>query len=545
MARRGLIEFAASTVVIVILTMAVTWPQVQHLSTQIAAHDDAMFSIWRLSWVAHALGTDPAHIFDGNIFHPVRQTLTFSDAMLLEGVIAAPFFWAGVSPVLIYNLLLLGGIAASGVAMFILARSLTGAWGPALVAAAIFTLAPYRIEHFTHLELQWAMWIPLTFWAIHRTIRDEDWRFGVLTGIFLWLQALSCVYYGLFLTVACVVLIMLLLAADPGRAVRALPMLALGAFAALALTMPYALPYVRTARTMSRSATEVAIYSATLWNYLASPAQSAFWWWTGDRFGGAEHSLFPGVVSLVLACAAVGFQPRKMVAVYVGLTVVLVELSLGLNGQLYSWLFRSVDALHGFRAPSRFGLLACATIALLAGFGARAIQVRAANASRSAAAIAWATLTILIASDYATRGMLLVEPPYRSASTASVYEAIQSLGRSPVVELPLPLLEALPGHDATYMLWSTAHWYPLVNGNSGYYPAAFGDTVTRMATFPDDRSMAHLASLGVRYVIVHRVFYDRGQYDSLVERMAGRQDLLQQGTYNDPLGECQLFTMNP
>ncbi len=50
--------------------------------------------------------------------------------------------------------------------MFVLARHLIGAMAPALVAAAIFTMAPYRIEHFMHLELQWTMWMPLTLLGV-------------------------------------------------------------------------------------------------------------------------------------------------------------------------------------------------------------------------------------------------------------------------------------------------------------------------------------------------------------------------------------------
>ena len=104
-------------------------------------------------------------------------------------------------------MLLLTGFAGSGIAMFVLARHVTGATGPALVAAAVFTLAPYRIEHVMHLELQWAMWVPLTFWALHRAIDDRSWRFGVLAGL-------------VFLAADPVVRVLRRLSGDPARRVR-------------------------------------------------------------------------------------------------------------------------------------------------------------------------------------------------------------------------------------------------------------------------------------------------------------------------------------
>src|ERR1700722_18646116 len=212
------LAFGAPCLIIVSLTAVVTWPQCLYMGARVVAHEDPLFSIWRLAWVAHALATAPRHLLDGNIFYPVRNTLTFSDEMIVEGLLAAPLFWLGVSPVLIYTILLLGGIAAAGVAMFVLSRHVLGgddaAVIPAVVSAAIFTMAPYRIEHFMHLELQWAMWVPLTLWAIHRAIEGRSWRYGMLGGLFLWLQILSSVYYGVFLAATAAVFVLLLLVAS-------------------------------------------------------------------------------------------------------------------------------------------------------------------------------------------------------------------------------------------------------------------------------------------------------------------------------------------
>src|SRR5947208_6420155 len=203
---------------LVLLTLAGTWPQGLYLRSQVAAHHDPRFSMWRLAWIAHALRTDPRHLFDANIFYPETRTLAYSDATLLEGAIAAPMLWAGVAPILVYNVLLLGGIAASGFGMFVVARYLTFSSGAALVSAVVFMLAPYRFEHYMHLELQWAMWMPLAFWAVHRAVDEESWKFGALAGVFVWLQTLSCVYYGFFLALMVAALAMLLLASDTRRA---------------------------------------------------------------------------------------------------------------------------------------------------------------------------------------------------------------------------------------------------------------------------------------------------------------------------------------
>ena len=92
--------------------------------------------------------------------------------------------------------MLLDAIAGSGAAMFALVRYLTGSRGAGLIAGIVFSFAPYRFDHFMHMELQWAMWTPLAFLALHRAYDTGRWRYGIATGACVALQMLSSIYYG-------------------------------------------------------------------------------------------------------------------------------------------------------------------------------------------------------------------------------------------------------------------------------------------------------------------------------------------------------------
>jgi hypothetical protein len=523
-------------------TAWVTWPQALHLATAGAQHQDTYFSMWRLAWVAHGLTSQPFALFDTNIFHPFRGTLAYSDAMLLQGVLAAPFFWAGLPPLLVYNIMLFAGFAGSGVGMFVLARRLTGAAGPALVAAGVFTMAPYRIEHFMHLELQWAMWIPLTFWAIHRSIEERSAKFGALAGLFLWLQVVSCVYYGVFLALTLAVFVPLVLLVSGRIGWTAIGSLVLAASVAILLTIPYAWPYVRNAQTLGpRDLNEVALYSATPVNYLASPPQGLLWGWT-SRWGSPERSLFPGLAATLLALLALGHKPRRLVFVYAVVGLWAFELSLGSHGRLYEWIAEQVSILGGLRAPARFSIVAVCAIAALAGFGAEVARRRwGGGGTRRAAALTAALLAVLMV-DYANTGMEIGpihDGPY------DVYTIIRNAGPGVVVELPTARSNALPGDDYLYAFWSHSHWRPLVNGYSGYYPPHYIQTIEMMERFPDDRSIERLKNLGVRFVVVHVALYPPERLSALLLRLAGRSDVTYQGTFRDPLGKAVLFTIAP
>ncbi len=106
-------RFAAILVLFTALTVVMTWPQARDVATHASDHWDVNFNMWRLAWFAHALASAPSTIFDGNIFYPEPNVLTFSDAMVVEGLVAAPLLWAGVCPVFVHNALLFGAVIVS------------------------------------------------------------------------------------------------------------------------------------------------------------------------------------------------------------------------------------------------------------------------------------------------------------------------------------------------------------------------------------------------------------------------------------------------
>ena len=458
--------------------------------------------------------------------------------MLLQGIVAAPFIWAGVPPTLVYNVLLLTGFAGSGLGMFVLARYLTGSTGPALVAAAAFTMAPYRIEHTMHLELQWAMWIPLTLWALHRTIDEASWRFGALAGLFFWLQVVSCVYYGVFLAMLLCVIVPLLLIVWGRRSTRALPALLVSAMVATVLVLPYAWPYVEAARTLgARDLGDVARYSARPANYLAATSASWIWGWTADRWGGTELRLFPGLTVILLAATSVIHRSKRWVVIYAVATVVAITLSCGVNNGVYRWLFDRMTLLQGLRSPARFGILASCSLAALAGLGAHAL----AEGRRPWRGAVIPALLALLAIESINRPQQLSADQLMRPST--IYKVIRSAGPGVVVELPLPDLDHLPGWDPYYTLWSQQHWHPLVNGYSGYYPRDYVLTMGRMMSFPDEGSMARLRAHHVRYIVVHKAFYTPEEYTRILLRIASRSDIRPWGTYQDVLDDAVLFVL--
>ena len=96
-------------------------------------------------------------------------------------------------------------------------------------------------------------------------------------------------------------------------------------------------------------------------------------------------------------------------------------------------------------------------------------------------------------------------------------------GRDAVVHLPMLDvygLERRPAfHESIYMVYSTLHWKPLVNGYAGIEPRRYVQLRELLRSFPSPESLAALRAAGARYVVVHRKGYGPNQWERLQQRM--------------------------
>jgi hypothetical protein len=498
-----------------ILAVALTWPQAQHLDS-VPDLGDPLFSIWRIAWVSHQIVRDPLRLFHGNMFYPEPLTLTYSDSVLIPALMSAPFFWVGVHPVLIYNLLLLSAFVFSGVAMFLFVRALTGRNDAAAIAGALFALYPYRYEHYPHLELQMTMWMPLCLWALHRTIARGKLRDGLATGLAFALQLMSSLYYGLFLTLYLIPVGGALWLAR-GRPRRPLRALAAGALLAALLSSPVIYAYTANkAMVGDRGAPAIQFYSAEGPDYLKPHFRSLLYGrWSDD--GRPERQLFPRVTPVVLAGVAL-WPPLSVVRIAYALALIVsLDGSFGLNGGYYHLLYDYVGPYRALRAPARFSMLVGMTLSLLAGYGAARIFDR------------WPRRRPMLTA--AMLGLIIIEAMPRMPlervwrTPPPIYTSLAGEPSAVLAEFPMPTAPVAYVIDTRYLYFSTFHWRPIVNGNSGYFPKSYEELIKHELDFPSDSAIDYLRTRGVDYVAVHGAFMEPQRYQHIVAALDARIDM--------------------
>jgi hypothetical protein len=182
---------------------------------------------------------------------------------------------------------------------------------------------------------------------------------------------------------------------------------------------------------------------------------------------------------------------------------------LSFGGKLpgYGLLFRYVPLLQAIRAPVRFGYLAVLAVAMLAGFGAADLRRRLPpRVWRPLAAVALVLAVI----------EPLAAPLYLSPFTgiSAIYERVAAEPGAVIVELPFPDSRAV-FHNAVFMLNSTRHWKPMLNGYSGFVPGSYHDHFAAIDRFPAPDTVVALQALGVTHLFVHLDGYGSGMLDDL------------------------------
>jgi hypothetical protein len=453
---------------------------------------DPLFSAWRIARFAHQLTHDPRHLFDGNTFYPLPLTLTYSDATVLESLLGTPFIVAGVDPLVVANALTLLAFPANGLAFFYAAWRLTGDPRAALVAGLVGAWYPFHAEHYSHIELQWSMFVPLAIVTMMRMLAAPGWRTGLLFGASVAAQCLASMYIGVMLVSFLVPFAAVIALAWQVRPSRTLLRAGAGAAAVLLpAAMALGVPFLASRAARGDRATfEVSEGSALPSDYGKAHIRLVTYQGQGGRGHHPERELFPGTTPLALA--AIGLVPPlsggAIATIVAG--AITFDWSLGLKGLTYDDLYKRSAIYRGMRVPARFSVVVGAALALLAGYGARRVlQVVRTDGLRTTLCVAMAAI-VLVDLHLDPR---LVRYPHR---IPEIYQQVT----------PSMVLAELPRlHDVDYMYFSTSHWAHLLSGYTGFVP--FQEQVERgLNRFPAPDGIAALREQGATHLTYNCAF---------------------------------------
>jgi hypothetical protein len=191
-----------------------------------------------------------------------------------------------------------------------------------------------------------------------------------------------------------------------------------------------------------------------------------------------QDTLFPGLAVLVCGVIGLASAPRRYRLLAVAASAVAIVFSLGPETAAYRFLHEHLVFVRGVRALSRFSLVPVLALSVMAGF---------------ALARRWRLAWLVFA-------LFLVESsnvPIRYAPAPAPSDAAQWLAGRPGAVVVVPLGEG----DTAAMLDGTAHWRPLVNGDSGFMPRPYTREMELLLAPAGEEALRLLRAVEVRHVV--------------------------------------------
>ncbi|MEO8499706.1 MAG: hypothetical protein ABI565_02235 [Vicinamibacteria bacterium] len=509
-----------------VLTVLMTWPLATRLHL-IEAGDSSYFA-WVMAWTSRALLHDPLNLPQANTLYPLRYALFLDEPIVATSILSLPLRLLTSDPIVTLNLVRLLTFFLSALGVRALALSLGLSPLAAFAAGALFSFSSNRVSTPAHLSVLGTQFLPLYFLFLHRWTRDGSAKASALCGLFFGLSAWACGYHALL--AAAILPIPIFILIDKGRVLRTAPV---GIAVALALLLPLqwlhrqALAPLHYERTQS----ETAFFSAPLEGLFSTSAANRVWGAATENLRSiVEGDLFQGLTVLGLALLALLAAKkeagnRRLILGYAALAACAWLVALGPEIRLFgrpllpgpfSWL-REFEVFRMIRVPARASVFLVLGLSMLAGFGLDRVRRKGLQLALVGCALLEALVAPLnvVAADRCIDAR--EKPP-------AIYTWLQAQpGEAAVVELPIlendGLFQRPRFDDSVYLLRSTLHWKPLVNGYAGTEPSAYARVREAMKEFPSTESLDLLRSMNVRLVLVHLRGFGPNRRRALEERL--------------------------
>ncbi|MFN8058940.1 MAG: hypothetical protein U0Q12_07225 [Vicinamibacterales bacterium] len=508
---------------------------------------DPRLNAWILAWANRFMSGHVSSLFDSNIFFPATGTLAYSEHLFGIALFSLPFNLLTHNPILSYNVIWWISYPLTASSVHSMGRSFLTSDVSCVFFSTLFTFGFFRMLHgHGHLQLLWVFWLPLGLLATDSWFKEPSLKTTIALTICLVMQILSSWYLGVFAILAVALsltvhgVVELLHNGTEARStliaarIRHLIAYLVPACAISALViLPFARPYYGVLETVPD---EPHRFAARLLDYVTVPSDT----WVGmilQRAGYrslpwsfGETTVFQGFITLALA--AIGLysvavrgstRARQAASFLLLLSTTACLLSLGPRSPRSAWplwpfdVFASMPGMQFFRTPARFAMLVSFGLAGLAGLGAESVARMIGPRKRWAL---FALLALGLSESYLWRFPL--GHPERQA-IPRIYAYLAKLKPGPAVSLPSHRGTDQWWREADYQLYSTIHWYPIVNGYSRSEPPDHYWITGHMMAFPGPNSARTMRRLGVRYVIVHSDRYpDRGA--AVLEEAAHTED---------------------
>ncbi|MFH1905612.1 MAG: YfhO family protein [bacterium] len=549
----------ATVILFTILALIITFPIIFNMSKLIYGYpDDTLTVIWGI-WRS------------GDVSLQIKDFLLFPslDRWALDYNIYAHTLWPMAAfltnEIFIWNLFSIFNFILSAFFMCLLVRYLTESKISAFISGIIYGFCPHIcMQSFNHILLAATQWMPLYILFLLKLVFEKNYKNAVLCGIFYALVVFSNPYYGYYMLLFTMIFIVFLLLRHiknlraviktdspiRNRFLNGVKLAGVAFLTALIIVLPAEYKVIKTM--FSKSKNKPAVYTRPLEGLIFSGARPKDFLlpprtnpilknisrpFMSPDFGSMiDHTLYLGYTPLILSIIAVCFwrrrknlkfpegqaygaskiQNSKLNLVVPFFLIIFFAFgimssppwipigALKLNSALFKLPMPSYF-LHKlfpmFRYYSRMVVVMMISLSVLSGIGMKFLLEKFKIKNLKLKIVFTSVIFLLIGVEY------INVPPfhYFDSTPPKLYTWLakqEGEFGSAVAEYPM-----LAGRTQVYgyMFWQRVHKQKLVNGGDS-------SRLEKLLHIDNPQTVQQLREWGVKYVIVHRDFYEDKDY---------------------------------
>lgn len=428
---------------------------------------------------------------------------------------------------------------------------------PSIIAAIIFTFNPLANVNFPDaLDIVITYFIPLIFLFWILFLRKPTWKTAFLFSFFFALNGMSSVHFTVLISVMLFLCTLSMFFYPSIRSTsltwKHIQYLLPSILLVLPVMMFFLLPYLRFSVNMNakRSIEENIHYSARLVDWISPNPQSLLYGKLVQKtfsirnpkepngfFNWYEHTLFPGVIPIILAIFGIFFivknhtfrKKYRLFITFYGLLLLLSFLFTfgpyftGINSDRalfplpYKFIREVFLPLQGLRTPDRFAYIFFLPFSLLCGVGTMFLIARFVRRKRMIMLIIFFLIFAEFVQTRAYEDRSEIITKYSEKKFSFLRDAST---------LHYPIYVPDMWGELGYLNWAVITGERMVNGHSGYFPP---DWVGRMLYYKRlglETLRAQIRRDGVRFITVHKNELNSAEQIIL-------EELKQYGLYED------------
>lgn len=284
-------------------------------------------------------------------------------------------------------------VLLAGIFTYIYAREIKLSKNASVISAVTFMFSASLITRTIHMTfVNVIIWLPLILLFLHKALKEENFFFSVLGGVFMGLSMLAgCPQFSLhiFYFLIFYTLFFIIINRNKYSPLKSLCFLSGILIISLGISAIQYLPAfeysqytVRESMTFEKSAI-LSVHPSHFITFLApkifgtfsGAGETSVPFWGGHGLYGAfwETAIYIGVFPIILLLFAFKERKNKMVWFFACMTVFFVLALLGKYTPLYEFMYNCLPGFNKFRIPGRFSTVLSFSMAMLAGFGANFI----------------------------------------------------------------------------------------------------------------------------------------------------------------------------